>query len=182
MLAMLSSLLSPGLPQGPLPGAPGSAHVLQETDAAALLQALKGYAARSAGSMNAANRMPSTCTTAGGVRVNMESARVLQNNLGGIGPDAGEPILRISKVGRFEAGGAVREFDVVYSSIGPYSAPHGYKNNGVRGEFAVLSVQEGTYATIRASFVDSKTGSPLAVPSLSLVNRCTWKRTQRRAF
>jgi hypothetical protein len=99
----------------------------------------------------------------------MSAAHVLHNNLGGVGPDEGEPILRIANVGSLQRGSEKQQFDVIFTPTDPYSAPHGYKNNGRTGDFAMLSVQEGTYTTFRASFVDSETSAPVSVPRVSMV-------------
>ena len=103
------------------------------------------------------------------VGVDVSKAKVVHNNLGGIGPDTGGETVRISGMGTLSTEGSDPiGFDIVLTALSPYSAPNGGEENGISGNFGAISIGYGTFTRFRASFINSETDAPVTIPSLSV--------------
>jgi len=88
---------------------------------------------------------------------------VIQNNLAGAGPDAGEPGIRFSRAAI--VGGRV--IDVVLKAVGGTYAGKVNKN-GKKGEFGVVSLKSGRTVDLEYSFVDSESGESVSLDAVAL--------------
>jgi len=97
--------------------------------------------------------------------VKMNTLRVTQNNLGGVGPDSGAEEIRYSNAAVVNG----KTVDLVLTTDGVFSS-HNPSKNGVAGAFGLLSVKCGTSVSVNMKVVDSDTGSPVTLDKVAI----TW--------
>ena len=86
----------------------------------------------------------------GAVPIDFSNAVVLQNNLGGAGPDSGDEILRYGGVGAVDG----MAYDMVVSvAEGEYSCDDHSCAARVQGDFGVISLSFGSRAKLLFRFV-----------------------------
>ena len=96
--------------------------------------------------------------------MSIAGSTLIQNNLGGLGPDSGATELRVGPVGILNG----RAFDLYIVNTSEYHSTS--SDNGLvqDGQFLSLSVKEGTAVDLELAFVDSLTSSPVELPCLNL--------------
>ena len=105
------------------------------------------------------------CDFAEQIKINLATAALSHNNLGGLGPDPTAPLnMRYFQAGTWNG----KPFDVVIDNVTEYSAENGAKNNGRSGLFARINVDYGSQSKFRFRVVDSQTGEPVVLPSAHL--------------
>jgi len=97
--------------------------------------------------------------------IKMNTLTVIQNNLGGVGPDSGAEEIRYSNAA--VVGG--RAVDLVLTTDGTFQSSKPSKN-GNAGPFGVLNLKCGTSFTVTMKVVDSENGSPVVLDAVAL----TW--------
>jgi len=97
--------------------------------------------------------------------VTMNTLSVTQNNLGGVGPDAGAEEIRYGNAA--VVGG--RTVDLVLTTDGTFKTSKPTKN-GKSGPFGILNVLCGTSVTVTMKVLDSESGAPVTLDAVAL----TW--------
>jgi hypothetical protein len=95
------------------------------------------------------------CSRSEAAKIDLASAEVSQNNLGGLGPSEGAEELRFANAGTSEDG---QDFDLVVTAIGSYSSKHPIRN-GLHHGFGAIHFSGA--AELRFSFMKPGTDSPL---------------------
>lgn len=104
--------------------------------------------------------MPCTiCATS----TEVDLSNVVQNNLGGLGPDEGAEEIRYANAIILDG----RTLDVVLTAESEYKTPKPTRN-GAKGGFGVFTTKAKTSTDFKFTFVDSSDGSPVAVKDLAL--------------
>lgn len=93
----------------------------------------------------------------------VDLSNVVQNNLGGVGPDAGAEEIRYSNAITLDG----QALDVVLTVESEYKTPKPSKN-GARGAFGIFTMKAKQSTDFKFTFVDSGSGSPVAVKDLAL--------------
>lgn len=95
----------------------------------------------------------------------MNSLTLVQNNLGGVGPDSGAEELRFGNAASINE----RSVDLVITTNSAYE-PNKASATGVARGFGVINVKCGTEVTLLFNVVDSETGEAVALDNVAL----TW--------
>lgn len=101
------------------------------------------------------------CTTA----VKMNTLTVTQNNLGGVGPDAGAEEIRYSNAAVVKG----RAVDLVVTTDSDFKTNKASRN-GNAGPFGIVNVKCGTSVTVTMKVVDSENGQPVTLDTVAV----TW--------
>jgi len=88
--------------------------------------------------------------------------KVVQNNLGGVGPDTGAQELRYDSI--CDVNGKI---DMVVTAVTPYSANNPSKN-GISGLYGNINLLGGTKVDLNFQFVKSGTLEPVSLPTTDL--------------
>merc|ERR1719272_921091 len=119
--------------------------------------------------------VPTTTTTTnkcqGDVELEFWESKKTQNNIQGVGPDAGDEYLRLSNMGTHEG----KTFDFLIASTsdaytpplptsGDYKDVKMQKYNGVYGFFGYLSLKSDTHMDLKFTVVESGTDTELVLP------------------
>jgi len=97
--------------------------------------------------------------------VKMNTLTVSQNNLGGVGPDAGAEEIRYGSAAVVNG----RTVDLVLTTDGDFKS-HNPAKNGNSGPFGLLNVKCGTSVSVNMKVVDAETGQPVVLDRVAL----TW--------
>jgi len=97
--------------------------------------------------------------------VKMNTLTVTQNNLGGVGPDAGAEEIRYGNAAVVNG----RAVDLVVTTDGDFATNKASKN-GNAGQFGILNVKCGTSVTVNMKVVDSENGQPVTLDTVAV----TW--------
>jgi len=89
--------------------------------------------------------------------------KVVQNNLGGVGPDTGAAELRYDSI--CDVNGD--KIDMVVTALTPYSANNAAKN-GISGLYGNINLLGGTKVDLKFQFVKSGTLEPVPLPTTDL--------------
>jgi len=93
----------------------------------------------------------------------VDLSNVVQNNLGGLGPDAGAEEIRYANAIMLDG----KSLDVVLTAESEYKSPKPTKN-GAKGGFGIFTLKAKQKTDFKFTFLDSNTGSPVAVKDLAL--------------
>ena len=104
---------------------------------------------------------PSCLTTP----ISFGTTTVLTDNLGGVGPSTGDPVIRYGGVG--QANGTPFDLVVQVEKGSSYSTPLG-NDNGAYGPFGQLNIGAGTRSKLRFSFV-----KPNSMEEVGFLMSCT---------
>lgn len=94
----------------------------------------------------------------------VDLSNVVQNNLGGLGPDDGAEEVRYNNA--IDLNG--KKLDVVLTVEGGYSAKKPQKNGYADGGFGRITMQPKSSTDFKLTFVDATTGQLVSVPDLAL--------------
>lgn len=94
----------------------------------------------------------------------VDLSKVVQNNLGGLGPDSGVEEIRYKDAIQLDG----KKVDVVLTTLDAYITPKSSKNGFKNGGFGVFTMKVKTSTNFKFSFEDSTTGELVAVPNLAL--------------
>jgi len=97
--------------------------------------------------------------------VKMNTLTVTQNNLGGVGPDAGAEEIRYGNAAVVDG----RAVDLVLTTDGTFRTSKPSKN-GKTGAFGIINVKCGSSVTVKMRVVDSESGSPVTLERVAV----TW--------
>jgi len=97
--------------------------------------------------------------------VKMNTLTVTQNNLGGVGPDAGAEEIRYGNAAVVNG----RAVDLVLTTDGTFTTSKPAKN-GKSGAFGIINVKCGSQVTVKMQVVDSESGAPVTLEQVAL----TW--------
>jgi len=100
------------------------------------------------------------CSTAKTV----DLSNVVQNNLGGLGPDTGAEEIRYGNAIDIDG----RKLDVVLTAQGEYKSPKPEKNGNSAAGFGKFTMKTKSSTNFKFSFVDSGTNDPVGVKDLAL--------------
>jgi len=93
----------------------------------------------------------------------MNTLSIVQNNLGGAGPDQGAEEIRYSKAANING----QSVDLVITADGQYS-PKNVEATGVAGSMGSINVKCGTAVTLIFSVVNSDTGAAVSIDDVAL--------------
>jgi len=93
----------------------------------------------------------------------VDLSNVVQNNLGGLGPDAGAEEIRYANAITLDG----KTLDVVLTAESEYKTPKPTKN-GAKGGFGIFTLKAKQSTDFKFSFVDSTSGAPVAVKDLAV--------------
>jgi hypothetical protein len=94
----------------------------------------------------------------------VDLSNVVQNNLGGLGPDAGDEEIRYKNA--IDLNG--RKVDVVLTAQGEYKTPKPQKNGNSPAGFGKFTMKTKSSTNFKFSFLDSETNEPVGVKDLAL--------------
>lgn len=94
----------------------------------------------------------------------VDLSNVVQNNLGGLGPDSGAEEIRYKHAIDLDG----RKVDVVLAAESTYSTPKSSVNGNSDGGFGVFTMKTKTSTNFKFSFVDANTDEPVGVKDLAL--------------
>jgi len=94
----------------------------------------------------------------------VDLSKVVQNNLGGLGPDSGAEEIRYKNAIDLDG----RKLDVVLTAQGEYTSPKPSKNGNTGTGFGRFTLKTNTASDFKFSFVDGATGEPVGVKDLAL--------------
>jgi len=86
-----------------------------------------------------------------------------QSNLGGVGPDSGDEVLKYDNAAAVDG----KILDLVVKQVGGDYAAKGDKN-GRSGQFGVINMQSGSNIDLEFSFVDHLTGNPVSLEGVGI--------------
>jgi hypothetical protein len=93
----------------------------------------------------------------------VDLTNVVQNNLGGLGPDSGAEEIRYANAISLDG----QSLDVVLTAEGVYQTPKPQKN-GNKGNFGVFTMKSDQTSDFKITFQDSVSGSPVSVKDIAL--------------
>jgi len=93
----------------------------------------------------------------------MNTLNLVQNNLGGVGPDSGAEELRYEKAANING----KSVDLVITTDSGFE-PNKVSATGVAGAFGKINVKCGTEVTLRFTAVDSETGEAVVLDNVAL--------------
>jgi len=94
----------------------------------------------------------------------VDLSNVVQNNLGGLGPDSGAEEIRYKNAINLDG----KVLDVVLTAVDAYVTPKTSKNGYLTGGFGRFTMKVKTSTNFKFSFFDSGTDEPVAVKDLAL--------------
>jgi hypothetical protein len=97
----------------------------------------------------------------------VDLSNIVQNNLGGAGPDSGAEEIRYKNAINLDG----RLIDVVLKAVTPYQTQNNFNNghNGATPEpFGQFTMATGTTSDLKFEFQDAESGALVAVPNLAL--------------
>jgi len=94
----------------------------------------------------------------------MNMLNVMQNNLGGAGPDSGAEEIRFGKAASING----QSVDLVITTDGQYKSKKASRNGVPSGSFGNINVQCGSEVTLVFSVVNSETGDPVLVDDIAI--------------
>jgi len=94
----------------------------------------------------------------------VDLSNVVQNNLGGLGPDSGAEEIRYKNAIDLDG----RKIDVVLTAEGEYKTPKPSKNGNTGTGFGRFTMKTKTATDFKFSLVDATTGEPVGVKDLAL--------------
>jgi hypothetical protein len=94
----------------------------------------------------------------------VDLSNVMQNNLGGLGPDEGDEEIRYKNA--IDVNG--KKVDVVLTAENTYSTPKSSINGVTIGGFGRFTMKAKTSTKFKFSFLDAETNEPVAIPDLAL--------------
>jgi len=94
----------------------------------------------------------------------VDLSNIVQNNLGGLGPDTGAEEIRYSNAIDIDG----RKLDVVLTALGEYKTPKPEKNGNSPAGFGKFTMKTKSSTNFKFQFVDSETGEPVGVKDLAL--------------
>jgi len=105
------------------------------------------------------------CRRSEAAKLDFTSSTVEYNNLGGVGPNTGDPEeVRISGGGQTSSG---VPFDLVVTTVGAYTAQNP-ANTDIKGGFFKINIKCDTSATFKFSFVVPGTNTPVTVSEVHM--------------
>jgi hypothetical protein len=90
--------------------------------------------------------------------INFDNAQVVVNNLGGLGPDTGDAVLRYAGVGELNG----KAIDLVIKASGYEKGPN--SKNGLFGKMGQISIKDGSTVHLKFMFQDQSTKSAVTIP------------------
>jgi len=100
------------------------------------------------------------CTSA----TKVDLSNVVQNNLGGLGPDSGEEEIRYKHAIHLDG----HKVDIVLTAEGEYKTPKTSKNGQTGTGFGRFTMKTKTSSNFKFSFFDAATGNPVGIRNLAL--------------
>jgi len=94
----------------------------------------------------------------------VDLSNVVQNNLGGLGPDSGAEEIRYKNAIDLDG----RKVDVVLTAEGDYKTPKSSVNGNNAGGFGKFTMKTKTSTNFKFSLVDATTGEPVGIKDLAL--------------
>mmetsp|Transcript_44104 Transcript_44104/g.93909 ORF Transcript_44104/g.93909 Transcript_44104/m.93909 type:complete len:431 (-) Transcript_44104:42-1334(-) len=97
--------------------------------------------------------------------------KVLNNNLGGFGPNTAEPEGLFYRCTRIIKGQPPQEVDLEFHAVSlrnPYDPGPGPNQNGFQGKYASIEVKTGTQVDLNIDVYDAKTHQRLILPEVGL--------------
>jgi len=94
----------------------------------------------------------------------VDLSNVVQNNLGGLGPDSGAEEIRYKNAIDLDG----RKVDVVLAAENTYGTPKSSVNGNSDGGFGVFTMRTKTSTNFKFSFVDANTEEPVGIKDLAL--------------
>ena len=87
-----------------------------------------------------------------------------QNNLGGVGPESGDKVMRFLKVGVF----GEEQIDMVVTIVDGTYAVHRSSSNKVHGHFGQINLKADHEANMQFCFVSHSSQTPVTLDTFSL--------------
>ena len=87
-----------------------------------------------------------------------------QNNLGGVGPDSGEEVLRFLDVGTFDE----QQINMEVTIVGGIYAVNSAEQNRVHGKFGQINMKADFEANMKFCFVSNSNKKPVTLDTFSI--------------